>query len=304
LDKDHLADLALFVKTAELGSFSATAAAMGLTPSAVSKALARLESSLGCRLFQRSSRSMTLSHEGSRLYDDCHVHLAAIEEAWALTTSKVRRPQGTLRVATPLTFGERVLAPALPEFLRRYPDISVDAVFIDRQVDLVDERFEAAIRLGPAPDARVVAVLLSRHRFITCASPAYLAAHGTPQTIDELAAHNCLAYVFSGRGEVRRWQFEHEGHTVELRPRGNLATDNASALLEAAVQGIGILQCPTYLAAAALRSGALVPLLPAFHSFGPPLHLLLPPVAMRSARVDAFAKFVKALCLDHDAKTG
>lgn len=247
-----------FLKTAEVGSFSAAAGALGLTPAAVSKHVAKLERRLGVRLFQRTTRSLTLTETGHRLYAETAGPARAVSHALDTLTERDAQPAGTLRVSVASGIARQFVLPLMPAFLARYPAIRLDWSYDNRRVDLVKEGFDAAIGGGIADDANVVARQLLPILPITVASPAYLAAHGTPATPSDLAHHDCIRLRSATSGRLRDWTFDIDGETRTVPVDGRVILSDVEAVRDAAVAGMGLARVGAYQALPWLDDGRLV----------------------------------------------
>ncbi len=292
---DPFSGIAMFIHTAEARSFTGAARLLGLTPSAVSKAAARLEQDLGVRLFNRSPRAVTLTSAGEAFYRQCQGLVRAMEEARAATQGAAAEIRGRLRLAVSVSFGAFVIAPALPDWCARHPGVDLQLILTDRHVDLVEERFDLTVRLGAAPDSRLVEHRLAPHRFLTAAAPSYLAAHGPPRHPDDLAQHRCLGYTMAETGQSRVWQFEQAGQVIRIVPINAPSADSAPVLLTLAQAGVGIIQAPWYVLDRPIADGTLVPILSDYASFGLPLTVLYPRSRYTAPAVRAFTDFVKRL---------
>lgn len=218
---DPFTGLTAFITAAQWNSFSVAARKLGLTPSAVSKSVSRLEASLGVRLFHRSPRVVTLTPAGQAYYDECSPLFQQASDARAMVTGRAESSLGKLRVCLPVSFGLQRLAGQLPQWQQDHPDTQLEIILSDRNVDLVQERFDLAVRFHDVPDSRLIARALKPPRFLTVASPGYLAGGGTPQTPRDLADHNCLAYLDSQTGVARPWRFQPRG-SASIAPRKSL----------------------------------------------------------------------------------
>jgi DNA-binding transcriptional LysR family regulator len=279
-----------FVRVAERGSFAAAAADLGLTPSALSKLVTRIEDRLGVRLLTRTTRKLALTAEGELFVARSRDILASIEAAEAEVTAASERPRGHLRISVGTAVAKQILGPALPVFLDRYPDITVELHVSDGQVDLVAEQIDVAIRSGALGDSTLVARKVGEATRVICASPFYLEKHGTPQVPADLLQHNCLTLPGPAWSQ---WPFHtHEGIN-RLAVSGTFTSDNADLLLDMAVAGLGIARLADFMVARALRDGALVRLLVDSHvpeSF--PIHALTVPGRHRAPRIRAFVDFL------------
>jgi DNA-binding transcriptional LysR family regulator len=279
-----------FVRVAERGSFAVAATDLGLTPSALSKLVTRIEDRLGVRLLTRTTRKLALTAEGELFVARSREILASIEAAEAEVTAASERPRGHLRISVGTAVAKQILGPALPVFLDRYPDITVELHVSDGQVDLVAEQIDVAIRSGALGDSTLVARKVGEATRVICASPLYLEKHGTPQVPADLLQHNCLTLPGPAWSQ---WPFHtHEGIN-RLAVSGTFTSDNADLLLDMAVAGLGIARLADFMVARALRDGALVRLLVDSHvpeSF--PIHALTVPGRHRAPRIRAFVDFL------------
>lgn len=293
---DRAAELTALVAAVDHGGFSAAARVLGLTPSAISKTISRLEERLGVRLLNRTTRSLTLTAEGEALAERGRRILAELDEAEQEVTRSRATPRGLLRLHTLVAFGLHQLPPVLPEFLQRYPEVRIELTVSDRLVDLVEQGADLAIRVrtGALPDSSLVARKIFDSERVICAAPAYLERFGTPRTPDDLLQHNCL-YI-TDYPELRRWPFDAPGAPNGLRMLevgGNVAANNAESVLQLALLGVGIIRLGELVLAEHLRAGRLVPLLTDAHHVEPlPLYAVYPQSRQRSLRVAAMVDFL------------
>ncbi len=253
---DRLSGLTAFVRTADLGSFVAAGRVLGLSASAVGKAVTKLEQQLGVRLFQRSTRSIRLTEEGRLFHERCRRVLDDLDDAQAALARTRQAPRGRLRISAPIV-SYHLLLPVLPEFLARYPEIELDLDFNDRIVDLVDEGVDVAIRSGDLPDSRLMVRALRPFQLLLCAAPAYLERHGVPKCPRDLDHHLGIRFRFPNSGKVQDWPLTLPPGEPELRVRSVITCNNMEALRGATVGGIGIGCLPDFLAREPLASGAL-----------------------------------------------
>ena len=291
----NLDSIVAFVRIAETRSFTAAATQLGISGPAVSKAIARLERHLGVKLLNRTTRSVALTDDGQAFLERCRRILDDLQEAEELLTSRRLTPRGRLRVQMPLGFGRSIVLPMLPAFLSKYPDLVVDVDLSDRIVDFAEEGLDVAVRIGEIADSRVIAHKIYDIRFVTCASPAYLAKHGTPRTPEDLAQHQCLPYWMPQVGRHREWPFAHRGVQFSLAVPGTLNVNNSEALIDAAINDAGIVSVATFLAAKAVNSGKLQVVMRDFATLGPPVSVVYLPNRHLSARVRAFLEFLQTL---------
>ncbi len=288
---DKSSEMRAFVRAVELGGFSAAARDLDLTPSALSKLVTRLEDRLGVRLMNRSTRKLALTAEGEAYCANAKRILADIEEAEALVMRFSDSPKGLLRVNVGAAFGLHQLAPAMPRFLARYPDISVDITINDRLVDLVEEGADIAIRAGVLRDSGLIARKICDVQRVICAAPSYLKKHGTPKTPQDLRNHNCLS--ISGAPQLRRWPFDANGEVVHIDVAGNIQANNAETLLQRAAAGVGVIRLSEVIVGEAIRAGRLKPILTNAHHVEPlPLSAVYLPGKHKSPRVAAFVNFL------------
>lgn len=265
---DHSPGLLAFVKTVQAGSFSAAARVLGLAPSAVSKNVARLEARLGVRLFQRSTRTLTLTHEGTAYFERIEPLLRALDEASDAVRSPMS-PQGLLRVSLPTVIGRSLAQPITQRFVARYPELKLELSVTDRHVDLIREGCDVAVRIGPAADSELNARLLTEVPLVLVASPAYLAARGEPDSVAQLSRHAHVRYVHGGRPYPIRLP---EGEV--LVPDGVLDTDSGDVLRIAALSGVGIVQILRSAVHDDLERGELLQVLPQLALPLVPIHAL------------------------------
>ena len=290
LSLDTLAGMAVFAHVVDDGGFSAAARRLGLSKSAVSKQVAALEDRLGARLLNRTTRRMSLTEAGAALIDRCRRVLAEVEAAATAVGQLQAAPAGVLRVNAPVTFGSMHLAPAIPEFLARHPGVSVDLTLNDRMVDLVEEGFDVAIRIARLADSSLVARKLAPMRAVMVASPAYLARYGTPVRLADLAGHECMNYAYAAAGD--EWRAAGPEGEDAMRVTGRLRANNGEVLLAAALAGGGIAMLPTFIAGAALASGRLVQVLPAWDNRTAAIHAVWPSGRHPSPKLRAFVDFL------------
>lgn len=286
---DSFGDISAFVRTAERLSFAEAGRDLGLSPSAIGKSVARLEASLGVRLFHRTTRRVSLTEEGALLRDRCRSILDDLRDAEASVARSAGTPRGILRISLP-TIGYRFLLPALPDFLGRYPDIELDLDFNDRLVDLVEGSFDAAIRSGPLADSSLMSRRLGPFRFILCAAPRYLEQKGTPVRPADLGTHDALRFRFPTSGKLQDWNIAGQAPLPLLRTV--LTCNNMEAMRAAAIEGLGIAYMPDFLAEEALRGGTLVTVLDGFLVDPGQFAILWSSGRQMSSRLRAFIDFV------------
>jgi len=253
-----------FIRVVGSGSFSAAARAMKLTPSAVSKLMSRIESQLGVRLIDRSTRQLKLTPEGELYYNRCVKIVADIEDAERAITAHLVQPRGRLRVNSTMGIGVHRIQPLIPEFLRRFPHIELDLSLSDAVVDLIEEQAEVAIRVGPLEDSSLTARKICESRRVVVASPAYLERHGVPQHPSDLLSHNCLAYNL--RATLNEWPFAIDGGVRPIAVAGNFRGNSGETLRHMALGGAGIARLGWFQVGEDVRQHRLVPLLEDFHA--------------------------------------
>ncbi len=299
---DQLLAMKVFVQVVESGSFARASERLGISTTACSRRVADLEAHLGGRLLNRTTRKLSLTESGRAFHDRSLQLLADLDEAERLVAQSAEAPRGTLRITCSTNFGMRQLAPAIAAFMSRYPEMKFDVSLSDRIVDIVEEGFDLAVRIGTLGLQNLVARKLGESRMIACASPAYLAARGTPQRPEDLVKHNCLTYAYGP--PVGQWTFRGAGVATEngragkvgaeivVRVAGNLHSNNGDMLVAAAAEGAGIAWEPSFIVAPQLREDRLVPILAAFES--PPLDIwaVYPSRRHLSAKVRVFIDFL------------
>jgi len=289
---DQFSGVLAFVRAAEARSFTKAATRLGISPSGVSKAISRLESRYQVRLLQRTSRSVTVTAEGQSFYDRVRQIVADLDGAVELLDAAMQVPRGVLRVTLPLSIGRLYLAGALARFVKRYPELKVEASFADRTVDLIEEGFDVAIRVGKPPDSRLVARPLATGVLTTCGAPAYLKRHGVPRSPEDLRKHDCARFILTGTGKPQEWRFQRSGERFSLAVDGSVAVDHAEALVQVALGGGQLIQISSYVTAPAIRAGSLVQVLAPFQVDSPSVWIMYPDRRNLAPRVRAFVDFM------------
>ena len=256
---DRITAMQIFARVAALGSLSGAARALGISQTMATKHMAALEDRLGVKLLHRTTRRSTLTEAGRRYLESVERILADIDDAEATAAAERVEVKGTLRVNAPVSFGVREVAPLMADFARLYPALTVDLGLNDRVVDLVEEGWDVAVRIGRLHDQTMIARKLAPCRILVAGSPGYLAERGTPRTVADLSSHNCLGYTLSTVLGPQRWVFGSD-EKVTVPIRGNLQASNGDALVAAAVAGQGLIYEPTFLLGDEIRAGKLVPL--------------------------------------------
>lgn len=273
---DHLGGITAFVTTAQQGSFTAAAERMGLTKSAVGKSVSRLEDRLGLKLFQRSTRRLSLTPDGERFFNSCQNAIDILEQAEAELTSHICQPAGRLRVDLPAAYGRQRILPILLQITRKYPELALTVTFSERFVDLIEEGIDLVIRIGELADSSgLVARRLTTQKLVICASPDYLLYHGEPVTPEELSEHQCV--VGFRRNQPISWLLrDHEGQITRYIPPPTHEFADGDAMLSATLAGCGLSQLPLWLVGQYLESGALREVLPGNSGGEMPISALWP----------------------------
>ena len=287
---DTLAEMSVFSRVVATGSLSAAARELGLSPAMISRRLSALEARLGVRLVNRTTRSLRLTDEGANYYDTCTRLLAEIDEADSAVAAGRVEPQGALRVAIPASFGNRHIVPLIPAFAEKYPRVQLALSLSDRNVNLIEEGFDLAIRIAELEDSSLTARRLAPNRRVVCASPEYLQRNGTPLTPEDLAHHNCLTSTeFAMTWEYR----DPNGVPGAMRVHGRYACDNWEVLREWALAGLGVALKSTWDVRKHLEDGSLVPLFPGY-TFGTDvaIYAVYPHRRFLPAKTRAFIEFL------------
>ncbi|AMM18684.1 LysR family transcriptional regulator (plasmid) [Burkholderia sp. PAMC 28687] len=261
---ERLTGLIAFARAGSMGSYTAAARSLSVSPSAVSKSVQRLEQRLGITLFTRTTRSLTLTPEGRDLHERALKLLRDAEEIEQVAITARSEPSGALRIAAPLPIGIHVIAPALPAFRSRYPKVTIDLRLNDQIVDIIQEGIDVAVRIGDLPDSRLLSRRLGPLRLCAYASPGYLAARGTPEHPDKLEGHDTVNLRYQSTGQVFRWPFRIGDRVVEIVPPSTIVVDVSDAVVAALAAGGGIGISATFIAAAYVARGELVPILSDF----------------------------------------
>ena len=288
---DRLAAIQVFAQVVESGNFAKAAERLGLSTSATSRHVAELEAHLQTRLLNRTTRRVSLTESGRAFYERSVQLLADLDEAEQEASRAAVVPRGTIRLTTSVNFGVRHLAPAIAEFLAQNAEVRFDVSLSDRIVDLVEEGFDLAVRIGPPGSENLVARKLGETRLVPCASPAYLAAHGAPQVPEDLERHNCFTYEYVTPRNV--WRFrDASGQERAVRVSGTLHSNNGDVLAEVAARGGGIVVEPAFIVGPDVRAGRLVPLLQEFTPAPLPIYAVYPTRKHLSAKVRRFVEFL------------
>lgn len=288
----NLDALAIFVQAAESRSFTKAAVRLGISASGVSKAISRLEDELHVKLLNRTTRTVSLTEEGSIFFGRCRDILADIDNAELAISKSQVTPGGRLRVQMPVGFGREVVVPALPNFLAKNPDMIVDLELSDRMVDLVHDGFDASVRLGPQPPSSIIRRKLFDTRIVSVASPAYLERRGEPRFPDDLDAHDCIGHLELRTGRYRTLELQKDGQTTVKYLSGRLNINDSQSLLQAALAGLGIARLATFVVADAVRAGRLRVVLKDYTCFGPEVAIFYVPSRQLYPRLQTFTQFL------------
>lgn len=290
-----LQQIAAFAETAKHGNFAAAARETGSAPSTLAKAVARLEAALGVKLFHRTTRQVSLTADGERLFRRCQRLLAEVDELQAEASGVRAAPSGTLRIDLPIVLGRRWILPLLARMAQRHPQLSLDVRLQDGYVDLVKEGVDAAIRVGELKDSSLVSRRLATQNMVLVASPQYLAARATPKRIDQLAGHDAVLFRMPTSGKDRPWQLRQRGNPVELHPPSRVRVNDGEGLVEAIKLGLGLGQVPDYFVRDELARGELVEVLAQCRPAPMPISIVYPGARLVPQRVRALIEELDAL---------
>lgn len=299
MDGRLLAEMSVLAAVVETGSFTRAAEVLGLSASGVSRSVARLEAKIGVRLLERTTRALRLTGEGTRLYELAAPHLSGIEEAADAVAGAAAQVRGVLRVSLNPLFVRYVLAPRLPEFLARHPELEIRMLPVPDAADLVAEGVDVAVRFGPQPASSMSSRLLLNTRVLTVAAPAYLKRHGRPKVPQDLAGHECLQYINPQDGRVFDWEFHRGKEVLVVETRGRLTLTDGDALVRACVAGAGVAQMLALGFESLITGGALVDLFPDWPDERFPLYAIRPSRRLPPAAVEAFLDFCSEICRGH-----
>ena len=288
---DRFAAMQAFARVVEAGSFARAAERMGMSTSACSRHVADLEAHLDTRLLNRTTRSLSLTEPGRVFHERCVQVLADLEDAEAVAHAGRARARGNLRISCAVNFGLHHISPLIAPFQQRHPDVRLDISLSDRMVDLVEDGFDMAVRIGESRSTSLIARKLGDTCLLTCASPDYLKLHGTPVTPQQLSEHNCLIYEYLPiRNE---WRFiDREGGEHRVRVAGSVQTNNGDMLARAAAEGLGICCEPDFIVAEDVAAGRLVPILEGYRPPATTIHAVYPSRRHLSGKVRAFVDFL------------
>jgi DNA-binding transcriptional LysR family regulator len=286
---NRMHEIEVFIAVAEAGSFAAAARRLHLSPPAVTRAIAALEDRLGARVFQRTTRNVTITDIGARFLEVARRVLSDLEAAEREAMGETTVPQGHLTLTASVTFGRSALAPVVGAFLAGHPRVSVSVLLLDRVVNLVEEGVDLAVRIGDLPESRLIAKRFGTVHRILVASPAYLAAHGTPRAPADLRSHAVIA--FTGLMPNREWRYRNGQRTASVPLAPRLEINDAVAAIDAAILNQGITTALSYVVAGHIRAGRLVPVLQEFTLPPQPVHLVYPEARLMTPKLRAFLDF-------------
>ena len=288
---DRFSAMQVFVRVVEHGSFAKAAERLGISTSACSRHVADLEAHLGSRLLNRTTRRLSLTETGQAFFERSVQVLSDLDDAEQFVAQSAKAPRGTLKVTCSNNFGTRHLAPAIADFLLLHPDMKVDVSLSERIVDLVDEGFDLAVRIGQIGSQNLVAKKLGETELIACASPDYLRRHGTPKSPADLAKHNCM--IYTSTPSQGQWRFrDSKGNDESFRIAGNLSCNSADLLMAAALQGAGIVYEPNFILGPAVRDGRLVQIFTDYAAPTADIWAVYPTRRHLSAKVRSFVDFL------------
>ena len=288
-----LGSIELFCFAAELGSFTAAATAVGVTPAAVSRSVARLEARLGVRLFVRTTRQIRLTDGGRLYYEQCRQALSQLTDAERQITGGQAQPAGALRISAPTPYAHYRLLPLVPEFRARYPEVTLDLHVSNRNIDFSDEGYDLAIRGRTPADSNLIARKLEDAELVLVAAPSYLARAGTPRSLDDLQRHECIQFDLPSTGKRIPWPFQRDGVQVDVATSGGLCcSEDVLGIVTLARAGGGLVQTYRFIVADDLARGDLVELLPQHGGTSRPFILLYPHARHLSLRVRSFVDFL------------
>ncbi|MGZ8226783.1 MAG: LysR family transcriptional regulator [Methylococcaceae bacterium] len=289
MDRLHL--MTVFVAVAEEQSFAGGSRRLNMSPPAVTRAVAALEDRLGVKLFTRTTRYVRLTDAGQRYLEDARRIINEVDEADEAAAGINAEPRGHLAVTAPVLFGRMFVIPGIVDYLQRYPDMEVSAAFLDRTVNLLEEGLDVCIRIGELPDSSMRAVRVGQVRRVLCASPEYLAAHGSPKSPQELAGH-CLVAAATGSWSATEWKFEEGGKMTSNRIKPRLSVTSNDAAIDAVIRGMGVTRVLSYQIGPYLASGQLQIILSGFESAPLPIHVIHREGRHASAKVRTFVDLI------------
>ena len=296
---EHLRSIGIFVRAVELQSFAAAAGALALTPSAVSKAVAGLETSLGVRLLTRAARGVTLTDEGARFYARCRTIVSELEAAEREASGSRGAARGRLRVALHTGLAQGRILAHLPRFLELHPAVQLEVLLAPGSRSLEAEGIDVGVFIGEPIEKNLVARRIAEIQFVTCASRRYLEAHGAPRSPSDLPEHNCLVYSRPNGRPYDEWTFTQGDETQVVKVRGNYGANEGPVLRDAAMASVGITRIFDIADASVFAGGMLVPLLTEWQGAGPPVQIMYQRSGRTAPKIRAFTGFVASLFEDH-----
>ncbi|UUE49929.1 LysR family transcriptional regulator [Pectobacterium aroidearum] len=291
---DRFQAMEIFIRVVDAGSFKKAAETLHVLPSTVTRSIKELESHLGARLLNRTTRALSITDVGLRYYDSCKAILHDVHAAESVTAQQKGELNGTIRIGAPPSLVKNFLIPALPDFCERYPGITLDFHLGDATVDIVQHGIDCVIRTGEPPLSRLVARRLGAFHWYICASPRYLEQHGHPATLDSLKAHTAVGYIHSRTGRSTRWGFHDEAHIVAIPLAGQISVNDTDAYVAAGVAGLGLIRIASYMVRQPLADGHLVRLFPDIGAPLEPIFILYPQSRHLSPAIRAFIDWCTA----------
>ena len=283
----------MLIKVADAKSFTQAASLLGTSQSRISRTIAQLEAELGVRLLHRNTRNVSLTPDGCELVDRSASLIAGLEEARQLMLDRRCEPSGVLRMTAPSVLGRVVLTPLLGQLLAAHPQLQIDASFTDRIVDMAEEGYDAAVRIGPLEDSRMIARALPPLRWVTVAAPDYLARRGSPESLEDLAKHTCLSVFNHFYGKLVPWQFlGADGQAQDWQPPPSVTFDSGDPLVEGSIAGLGVAQVMEFAVREHIKAGRLVRLLPQFEGRSRELSLVYPRTRQASPKIKVLAQLL------------
>ena len=293
---NNFSDIVAFVRVAEAHSFVAAAQTLGMSPSAISKAITRLEERLGARLLNRTTRSLSLTDVGQNFYESCRVALGQLDQAESEVSESRGMARGILRVDVPVSLGRRILVPALPRFIAQHPELSVHMTMNDRVVDLVQDGIDAALRVGNLSDSSLIARRVAQLRGVTCASPEFIERFGEPKEPTQLPPEHCITMFKLGNHQIREWLFRKGAVEHKVIPAARLAFSDPESAVAAAVSGAGFVRSLDFTVEAQIASGLLRPVLTDWNEGAWwPVSVVYPQHRQPTAKIKAFIEFASGL---------
>lgn len=293
---NNFSDIVAFVRVVEAHSFVAAAQTLGMSPSAISKAVSRLEERLGARLLNRTTRSLSLTDLGANFYERCREALSQLDQAESEVSEARGVPRGRLRVDVPVSLGRRLIVPALPRFIQQNPELTVQMSMNDRLLDLVQEGVDAAVRVGTLGDSSLIARRVGSFRGVTCASPEFIERVGEPLTPDDLKPEHCIAMFKLGTNQTREWLFRKNGVERSVMPRAPLSFSDPESAVTAAVSGAGFVRTLDFTVEAQIAAGLLRPVLEDWNEGAVwPVSVVYPQHRQPTPKIRAFIDFVQGL---------